>query len=120
MAKYQTEIITQAAGTNAGTFTKQVKLDENFESCDGVQIIEITNGGIPYYSIGIDDKNNTYHSITHKKDWISGENVKLDDRYKSILIPIVDKLDIKINLPVPTITDIQFQIIFRLKKKDRK
>ncbi len=117
--KYQTETVKKIAGTVTGRYTDSVELDSNFDYCDGVQVIEITNGGVPFYSVGIEDKNNSYHNLTHKADWINGQDTPINNRYKEIFIPVIrgDKLDIKTALDTVPVIDVEYQIIFRMRKK---
>lgn len=117
--KYQTETVTKAALTGEGRYTNSIELDTNFDYCDGVQIIELSNGGVPFYSIGLEDKTNTYHSTTHKADWINGSDTPINNRYKEIFIPVIrgDKLDIKTAIDTALVSEVKYQIIFRLRKK---
>ncbi|MEK9157695.1 MAG: hypothetical protein AAB638_00745 [Patescibacteria group bacterium] len=117
--KYQTITVTKANLTVAGRYTDSQELDTNFEFADGVQVIELGTGGIAFYSIGIEDKNNTYHTITHKKDWQAGSDTPINDRYKDIFIQVVrgEKLDIKTEFANNLAAELSYQIIFRLRKK---
>ncbi|HPM32282.1 MAG TPA: hypothetical protein PLJ60_18255, partial [Chryseolinea sp.] len=65
------------------------------------------------------DKNNSYHNLTHKADWINGQDTPINNRYKEIFIPVIrgDKLDIKTALDTVPIIDVEYQIIFRMRKK---
>ena len=117
--KYQTIAINKPANTPAGRYTDSQELDSDWDFCDGVQIIESTDGGIPFYSVGLEDKSQTYHNITHKKDWMSGNDTPINQRYKDIYIPVIrgEKLDIKTEFGAVLASDINYQIIFRLHKK---
>jgi len=120
--KYQTVIVKMAAGTAKGKYTENVELDSNFDYCDGVQSIEILPGGVTYYNIGLEDKNNTYHNLTHRNDWNNGTDTPINNRYKEIFIPVIrgDKLEVKTQFDTDLVSDLQYQIIFRLRKKNSK
>lgn len=117
--KYQTITVTKANATVLGRYTNAEQLDTNFDYCDGIQIKELSNGGVPYYSVGLEDKNNTYHSITHKDDYIASTSVEPDKRYKTIHIPVVsgEKIEIKTEFDANLAAELRYQIIFRLRKK---
>jgi hypothetical protein len=117
--KYQTVNVIMAGGTAQGKYTNSIELDSHF---DGVRVIEISTGGINYYDIGLEDKATVHHSITHKQDFLSTINTDINARYKDVLIPIIqgDKVDIRTQLPVPLISELHYQIIFRLRKKAAK
>ena len=119
--KYQTVDVKMVGTTVKGKYTENVELDSNFDYCDGVQAIEILPGGVPLYSIGLEDKNNTYHSITHKNDWNNGTNTPINNRYKEIFIPVIrgDKLEIKTQFDSDLTSDLRYQLIFRLRKKPK-
>ena len=120
--KYQTITVTKANGTGAGRYTDAEQLDTDFDYCDGIQVKEIGDGGIPLYSIGIEDKNQTYHSIAHKDDFISSTSVEPDKRYKGIFIPVISgqKIEVKTEFEANLVAELKYQIIFRLRKKDKK
>jgi hypothetical protein len=120
--KYQTVDVKQAAGTVKGKYTESVELDSNFDFCDGVQAIDILNGGITFYSIGLEDKNNTYQNVTHKSDWNSSTSTPINHRYKSIFIPVVrgDKVDIRTQVESDLVSELHYQLIFRLRKNPAK
>lgn len=117
--KYQTVVVTKANATPASRYTDSHELDSNYEFCDGVQIIEIGAGGIATYAIGLEDKSNTYHSITNKKDWQSGTDTPINHRYKDIHIPVIrgEKVDIKTEFTANLAAELKYEIIFRLRKK---
>jgi len=120
--KYQTEEIRYSAGTEFGKFSKNVELDSNFDYCDGVQVIELSNGGVPFYNIGLEDKSNTYHSQTHKNDWINGTDTPINSRYKDVMIPVINgsKLQVVTQFDAVPTQELRYQIIFKLKKKSSK
>lgn len=117
--KYQTVEVVKANALAAGRYSDSIELDSNYEYCDGVQVIEITAGGIPTYAIGLEDKNNTYHNITNKKDWASGSDTPINQRYKDIHIPVIngEKLEIKTEFAVVLAAELKYEIIFRLRKR---
>jgi hypothetical protein len=119
--KYQTITITKANLTQAGRYTDAEELDTDYEYCDGIQVKELGNGGINYYSIGIEDKNNTYHSITHKDDFITSTSVDPDRRYKKIYIPVISgqKIEIKTEFESNLAAELKYQVIFRLRKNKK-
>lgn len=118
--KYQTVNVKMTAGTAKAKYTENVELDSNFDYCDGVQAIEISNGGVSHYSIGLEDKNNNYHSLTHRNDWNNGTDTPINNRYKEIFIPVIrgDKLEVKTQFDSDLTSDLYYQIIFRLRKKN--
>lgn len=117
--KYQTLEVSYNNATVAGTYTKPEQLDTNYDYCDGVQVIVTSNAGNNVFSIGIDDKNNTYQSITNAADYQSGNGVNPNHRYKDIYVPVIsgEKVDVKTKFDAALGSDLKYQIIFRLRKK---
>ncbi len=119
--KYQTFTVTKANATPAGRYTDSVELDTEFEVCDGVQVKELGAGGVTFYNIGLEDKNNTYQSLTHKDDYITTTAVNPNERYKRISIPVIQgqKVDVKTEFDAVLGAELKYQIIFRLRKKNK-
>ena len=115
--KYQTVVITKANLTVDGRYTDSVDLDTEFEECDGVQIFPIGTGGIPLYSVGIEDKNNTY-SIVNKESYVASSSVPPNMRHKEISIPIIagQKVEIKTEFDTALTAELKYHIEFRLRK----
>ena len=117
--KYLTEEVVHNAGTTAGTYDKEIDPDTNLELIDGVQIHEISDGGINSFNVGIEDKNAVYCSLVHKNDYISSIASPINDRYKQVLIPVIkgNKIRIKTNIPALLTSELRYQIVFRHKSK---
>lgn len=118
MLKYQTKEIVLAAGTAATTRDTNITLDPSYPKCTGVVIHEKTNGGISSYDIGLADDSGIYHHLTDKKDWISGDGVPLNDRYKDINIRNEGQV-IKVTLKpdAALVSELRIQVVFRLEKE---
>ncbi|HEY8936703.1 MAG TPA: hypothetical protein VIM65_15850 [Cyclobacteriaceae bacterium] len=117
--KYQTVIIKKASGTEKSRYTDAIELDTHFEICDGVQIHQITNGGITFYAVGLEDKSNNYQNITHVDDFVCSTSVPINMRYKEISIPVIsgEKLEIKTEFYENLTADLEYHVVFRLRKK---
>jgi L-rhamnose mutarotase len=118
--RYLTEEIIFATGTPEGTFDKEIDPDTNLDLIDGVQVHEISNGGINSYSIGIEDKNAVYCSLVHKNDYMSSVSSPINERYKQVMIPVIkgNKIRVKTNIPAPLQSELRYQIVFRHKTKN--
>lgn len=119
--KYQTGEVTKAAATPAGVYEDKITLEDGWELADGVKIIELTDGGIAYYLIALQDDVNVYHSMAHKEGYIADSNVSMNERYKKVNIPVItgNKIQIKTKLPVVAVSEIKYLVEFRLRRKKR-
>lgn len=117
--KYQTKEIVLPAGTPATTKDTNINLDSAFTNCTGVAIHEKTNGGISSYDVGLADDTRMYHHLTDKKDWIAGDGVPLNNRYKNIDIPNEGQvIRVTIKPDAAVVSELRVQIVFRLEKED--
>jgi hypothetical protein len=112
--KYQTLSVVVPSDTAAGIIEHEVSLDKPFTHCTGVVMYENNDGGTNC-QIGLRDDEDTFHTLTDKRDWTAGESVSLNDRYKNILIPVTgNKLYVRTKHTSETTSDLKFDIVFRL------
>lgn len=114
--KYQSRDINIPAGSGANEIVEAtVELDTHYHECTGVVAYEKQNGGDNNYDLGINDDTRTYHHLTHKQDWLPGNGVPLNERYKDITIPVIgNNLTIRVKPSVALATEIKVQVVFRL------
>jgi hypothetical protein len=119
--KYQSELITIDSGQGAGTTPEtKVDLDAQFDRCVGVQLHEVSNGGIAndYYRIGIKDRNGQLHDIVSHDSFKGGTSAPPNERYKQVTIPIVQGRPIQIQVYIPSAlaSDLVFELEFVLEE----
>jgi len=119
---YQTLDVAYPAGSAKGKYADSVELDSHYDECDGVQIFVLSDGGQPNFQVGIDDRNTFYNTLVHKDDYVSGNGVAPNARYKEITIPVVNgnKLSVNTYIPAALATDMFYQVVFRLRKRPKK
>ncbi|RDC65062.1 hypothetical protein [Adhaeribacter pallidiroseus] len=116
--KYQTFTFLLAPGTTPGIYEQSIELDRAFHAVTGVTVYETSNGGVSAYKIGLqDDAGHVLHTLTHKKDWLPGENVSLNERYKDLEYAIRgNKLEVQLRTAAVLTLALELDIVFRLEK----
>lgn len=119
--KYQSELITVDAAQAAGTTPEfDIRLDAKYTKCVGIQLHEVSNGGIPndYFGIGIKDKTGQLHDVVSHTSFIAATSVAPNERYKEVTIPIVQgrPLKLQVDIPAALATDLVFEIEFKLEE----
>lgn len=113
--KYETLTVTIPSGTSAVSTTKDINFDTAYQQVEGVAMVEIDNGGIPYYQIGIETDDTTFHHVSHKEIFQTSKDVAQKDKFKEISIPIsTKKVKVRIATPATTTSDLVFQLVFKL------
>ncbi len=118
---YQTKTVTKAIGAPIGSTTNDFQLNTDYDRCNGIAFIEVTDGGLPggFYEVAVLDEKETYHSKAHKSIWKAGDNVAPDEKFKSLTFDISDGIKTKIltHLPAsPVGVELKYQMIFRLER----
>jgi hypothetical protein len=98
--KYQSLLIPILAGTT-GTIDFPIKLDSKYQKCTGIAVVEPV-ANTENYSIGVSDSHESYHDIAHKKIWICGENVPVNERFKDVNITTYAEQQTMVRLKVNT------------------
>lgn len=115
--KYQAFDVTVGAGINSAIDTV-VELDRSYPLCTGIAVYEKADGGISSYDISFADDQKTYHDFVDKKDFMPGDGVPLNERYKNVIIEnIKQRFKIRVRPDVPTVSPIRFQMVFRMAKE---
>lgn len=116
--KYQTKDITIAAGV-ASTQDFDIELDKAYRHCTGIAVHEKKNGGISSYDVGIADDNTTYHHLTDKKNWLAGDAVSPNEKFKLIYVPNQGQsVKVRIKPDVETVSELKVQVVFRLENEE--
>lgn len=116
--KTERKTITIPSGTTASPVSKTIELSNNFDRCVGMLLVEIKDGGIPYYDISLKDRDAVYIDPQHKQVLESGTNQKPDDRFLTVDIPIIgntSKFEFVTHITETLTTDLVYQLIFLLK-----
>lgn len=115
--KYETQEITLANGFNSLQSTKK-QLDDDYDFCDGVAVVEKSNANNDQYDVSIADNTQTYIEPIPKQLYESGNGVDPNDRYKNVFIDIDSgkKTDVRITADVATTAEIKLTVVFRLRK----
>lgn len=118
---YQTIKIVKAIGSPAGATTEKVQLNQDYDRCTGIALVEVTDGNLPggHYDVGIHDERETYINSIGKSMLKVGDQTPQDQRYLSITIPIKSGTETKILTSLPDIptADVEFNLIFRLERE---
>lgn len=117
--KYQKLLVTVGSATASGTTSQsEIQLDSSYTKCTGIQIQEISDGGITngFYRVGIKDDNQVYLDVVHKNVLLGGTNPPPKDRFMPITIDIRDgiKTQVQVNNPASLSSDLQIEVVFRL------
>nr|WP_321405877.1 hypothetical protein [uncultured Carboxylicivirga sp.] len=119
----QSETISYATGTTAGTKRKEVTLNSSYERCIGVAVLESKNGGISTYRIGLDDKDKQYISVVHKDMLISDKaaGMSIDERFlKQNIKASGHKVQISTAIPSDLVSDLEYDFVLLLEREAQK
>lgn len=119
----QSETITYASGTGAGTLYKEIILNSSYERCIGIAILESSGGGIPAYRIGLDDKDKQYISVVHKDLLISDKTagMSIKQRFMPQNIKAAGhKVKVATAIPAILTADIEYDFVFLLEREPQK
>lgn len=117
--KYQTKEISIAAGGAANAQDFDIDLDAAYQHCTGVAVHEKLNGGISGYDIGISDDNATYHHLTDKRNWLAGDAVSPNEKYKLMYVPNQgQKVKVRVKPDAVTVSELKLQVVFRLENNE--
>lgn len=119
---YQTELISYDALTPAKTLYKEVVLDSSYQRCVGIAVIESGNGGIPFYRIGLDDKDNQFISAVHKNLLVSdvSAGMQLQNRFLPVNIKAGGhKVKVATEIPLALVSMLQYDIVFLLERDEQ-
>lgn len=120
---YQSETITFPIGTTARTMTKEIILRSDYDRCIGIAVFESQTGGIPFYRIGLDDKDQQYISAVHKDLLISDKAAGMlsTNRFMPISIKAAShKVKVNTQLPKELTEILEYDIVFLLERKRQK
>ena len=109
----QSRVITIANGTSQGTvLAAKISLDTSYEKATGVHIVEIKNGGLPYYRLSVqDDAGTTQTDMMHKKTY----EYDPEREFKQIDVQVVERqMLIQVELPQNLTDDLVFELTFKL------
>lgn len=116
--KYETLTVTIPSGTNAVTTSESINFDTAYHNVEGVALLEVFDGDIPYYEIGLETDTTIYHHLSHKAIFETSKDVAQKDKFKEISIPISSKkLNAKVKIPTTLIEDLVFQLVFKLTRE---
>lgn len=117
--KYQTKEISIAAGVTA-TQDFDIELDKAYRHCTGIAVHEKLDGGISSYDVGIADDNTTYHHLTDKDNWLAGDAVSPNEKYKLLYIPNNGQsVKVRIKPDAETVSELKVQVVFRLENEEK-
>lgn len=120
--KYQSVRLTIDAASPAGIYNAKKELDSNYNVCDGVQITELTDGGIANgdYDVSISNNNGTPIELSpvqaHATTKNDGSNP--NERYVDTLFDCKSGKDVKLEAETFAApgTDMVIKATFRLRK----
>lgn len=116
--KYQTKDITIASGVTS-TQDFDVELDKAYRHCTGIAVYEKANGGISSYDLGVADDNTTYHHLADKKNWLAGDAVSPNEKFKLIYISNQGQsVKVRIKPDAETVSELKVQVVFRLENEE--
>lgn len=119
---YQNETITLPAQTEPRAYRHEIILDQSYEHCVGLCIIEVKDGGIPTYRVGVEDRNKTIVSPVNK-NFLQGDKsagLKLENRVIPVNIRAEgSKIKIITDVPEKTKTEINYDVVLVLQRKEQ-
>lgn len=72
---------------------KSVNIDNSYKKITGVRAYTLTDGDLPYYEIGLKDRDQVYHNLSNNADWapVVGHQYKplnIENRGQDFIISI--------------------------------
>lgn len=120
---YQSETIKIANATDPRAYRHEIILDQAYTSCVGFAIIEVKDGGIATYRVGVEDRDKTIVSPVNKKFLMSEPiaGLKLENRVIPVNIRAEGhKIKIITDLPEITKSVLQYDVILVLQREVKK
>lgn len=117
---YQSETIKILNGTDPRAYRHEIILDQAYTSCVGLTIIEVADGGISTYKVGVEDRDKTIISPVNKKFLMSEPvaGLKLENRVVPVNIRAEGhKIKIITDLPEITKSELQYDVVLVLQRE---
>lgn len=120
---YQSELVTIPTATEPRAYRHEIILDQAYTSCVGIAIIEVSDGGIATYRVGLEDRDKTIISPINKgflqSDKTAG--LKLENRVMPVNIRAEGhKIKIITDLPKVTTKELQYDVLLVLQREAKK
>ncbi len=120
---YQSETITYPTGTVARAHRQEIILDQGYENCVGLCIIEVEDGGIPTYRVGVEDRNKTIISPLNK-DFLQSDKaagLNLENRVIPVNIRAEgNKIKFITDIPEETTEKLEYDVVLVLEREQKK
>lgn len=119
----KTLLVTIANGTASGITKIPKVIDSTVERVIGISIQPISNGGLTYYRIGIQDDNQVYDELNHFKNYVAGDAAGLSSEQRFVATNIrgdENKVYVNVETPAPTTSDLVFDVTFLCERKELK
>lgn len=119
---YQSEKVQLPANSTATTYRTEALLDNSYDRCIGIAMIEAQDGGIASYNVGLEDNDKTIVSLVPKK-FLSSEpaaGLKLENRLLPVNIKAGGhKVKILTDVPMQLAAELEYVIVFVLEREER-
>ena len=117
------DVVIQDAvnGIDANTISSvTTQLDNGYDVCTGVRLVELQNGGVTNYEVGINDDSGIVHHRTHNTDWKFDVSADMRSRTKPMHM-LADGNNVEVvvkntGAAIGTGEAIKLQVIFELEK----
>lgn len=120
---YQSERVLIPAGTSPKTMFSEFVLNSSYERCVGMAICESQTGGIPFYRIGLNDKDKQYVQSVHKDILQSSPSagLRVSERFLALNVKAGGhKVKVSTELPKAPTGDIEYDVIFLLERDEQR
>jgi len=120
---YQSERVLIPAGTTPKTMFSEFVLNSSYERCVGLAILESQDGGIPFYRIGVNDKDQQYVQSVHKTLLQSSPaaGLRVTERFLPVNIKAGGhKVKISTELTKAPQSDIEYDVTFLLERDEQR
>ena len=118
--KIQTKNIVVGSGSAAAVSTYRVTLDNEYEECIGIAVVENTAGGLTRYNVGLKDDSKTYIEPSNVNMLKTTSNYKADERFmRGVPFKAAGKtVTIMLETFAATTSELNFDFLFLLRRND--
>jgi len=111
--------VVVANGTTATTLEFNIQLPKEFLQCTGIAIVQISDGGLSRYNIGIKDYEG--HELVQKQDrvlFLAAIDVPPNQRFRSDMPFDItpQQSSVMIETVATTTTDLRLQVVWRCER----
>lgn len=111
--------ISIASGVAAATQEFNIQLPKEFQQCTGIAYVQVSDGGLPRYNIGIKDYEG--HELVQKQDrtlFLAALDVAPNERFRSDMPFDITPQQSAVIIETPSVTtsELRLQIVWRCER----